>query len=93
MVAVLSARNSTDRPFIVGSPSTAERAISVAQTALPDDELFMLTATPGGKIRNTVLQSWSPAPTGVTSGPAAKPTDTIGCTPAAFAGFPAAGSP
>ena len=37
VVAVISAGNNADRPFIVGSPSTAARAISVAQTALPDD--------------------------------------------------------
>ena len=37
VVGVISAGNNADRPFIVGSPSTAARAISVAQTALPDD--------------------------------------------------------
>ena len=42
VVVVASAGNAADRPFIVGSPSTAERAISVAQTALPDDKLYTI---------------------------------------------------
>src|SRR5690606_4135258 len=35
VVVVASAGNSADRPFIVGSPSSAEGVLSVAQTALP----------------------------------------------------------
>src|SRR5690606_20980630 len=37
IVVVASAGNDADRPFIVGSPSSAQGVISVAQTALPDD--------------------------------------------------------
>ncbi|MTD15090.1 S8 family serine peptidase [Nakamurella sp. YIM 132087] len=96
VVAVISAGNSADRPFIVGSPSTAEGAISVAQTALPDDKLYTLTVNsptiaglPGNLIRNSKLQSWSPAPTAALTAPIAQPTQLLGCTAAEFAGFPA----
>ena len=47
VVAVASAGNNADRPFIVGSPSTAARVISVAQTALPDDVLYTITTDAG----------------------------------------------
>lgn len=88
VVAVISAGNNADRPFIVGSPSTAERAISVAQTALPDDKLFTLT-TSAGTVRNSKLQTWSPAPTAAITAPLAQPNPVIGCAAADFAGFPA----
>lgn len=91
VVVVASAGNSADRPFIVGSPSSAPSVISVAQTALPDDLQWVIQASNGATISNSVLQSWSPAPTGVLSGALARPADAggIGCSPAAFAGFPA----
>ncbi len=97
VVAVVSAGNSADRPFIVGSPSTAERVISVAQTALPDDKLYALQVNsptinglPDNTIRNMKLQSWSPAPSAVLSAPLAQPAGTReGCTADVFAGFPA----
>ena len=61
VVAVLSAGNNADRPFIVGSPSTAARAISVAQTALPDDKLQTIETDKGITVRNSRLQTWSTA--------------------------------
>lgn len=89
VVAVISAGNNADRPFIVGSPSTAERAISVAQTALPDDKLYTITTDKGISTRNSKLQSWSPAPTAVITAPLAQPDDVEGCEPEDFADFPA----
>lgn len=90
VVAVISAGNSADRPFIVGSPSTAAGAISVAQTALPDDKLYVLAVDPGDDVRNAKLQTWSPAPTSTVTGRIAQPSgDLLGCTAASFSGFPA----
>lgn len=89
VVAVISAGNNADRPFIVGSPSTAARAISVAQTALPDDKLYTITTSIGATVRNAKLQSWSPAPTAVVTAPIAQPNDVEGCEAADFANFPA----
>ncbi len=97
VVAVVSAGNSADRPFIVGSPSTAARAISVAQTALPDDKLYSIAVAsppiaglPGNAIRNAKLQGWSPGPTATVAGALAQPgDDLLGCAADAFTGFPA----
>jgi minor extracellular serine protease Vpr len=97
VVAVASAGNSADRPFIVSSPSTAPRVISVAQTALPDDKLYSIrvdsptiAGLPNNTIRYAKLQAWSPAPTRVISAVLAQPTGTHeGCTAATFNGFPA----
>ena len=97
VVAVVSAGNSADRPFIVGSPSTAARAISVAQTALPDDKLYSIAVKtppvaglPGNAVRNARLQSWSAGPTATVAGGLAQPgDDLLGCAADAFTGFPA----
>jgi minor extracellular serine protease Vpr len=93
VVAVLSAGNSADRPFIVGSPSTAARAISVAQTALPDDKLQTIETDKGITVRNSRLQTWSTPPSGTISAPlvpsADAPSTTEGCEAADFANFPA----
>lgn len=90
VVVVASAGNSADRPFILGSPSSAAGAISVAQTALPDDLQWVIQTSNGMTINNAVHMPWSPAPTGLMSAPLARPTDTggIGCSPEAFADFP-----
>ncbi len=97
VVAVVSAGNSADRPFIVGSPSTSPRVISVAQTALPDDKLYSIQVVsptiPGladNTIRNAKHQSWSPLPTAPLTAALAQPTgNREGCTADTFAGFPA----
>ena len=90
VVAVVSAGNSADRPFIVGSPSTAAGAISVAQTALPDDRLQTIVTSTGLTFRNTKLQSWSTPPSATITAPLAVPAGSpLGCVPADFAGFPA----
>lgn len=63
---VISAGNSADKPYIVGSPSTASGALSVAQTTVPSDKFYTIAtnsvSSPG------VLQPWSPAPAGPLSG-------------------------
>ncbi len=90
VVAVISAGNSADRPFIVGSPSTAAGAISVAQTALPDDQLQTITTSSGLTVRNSKLQTWSTPPAATITAPLAVPAGSpLGCVPADFAGFPA----
>ncbi len=89
VVVVASAGNSADRPFIAGSPSTAAGAISVAQTALPDDLQWVIAPSVGAQITNAAHQSWSPLPTGLVSGALATPSEAQGCTPADFTGFPA----
>lgn len=91
VVVVASAGNSADRPFIVGSPSSAPGVISVAQTSLPDDLQWVIQTSAGTTVTNAVLQSWSPAPTGVISAPLARPTDAggIGCSAGAYSSFPA----
>lgn len=97
VVVVASVGNSADRPFIVGSPSSSARAISVAQTALPDDKLFSIKVNsptipslPGNTVRNAKLQSCSAPLTTVITAPMAQPPgNREGCTAATFAGFPA----
>ncbi|QKJ21027.1 S8 family serine peptidase [Microbacterium hominis] len=86
VTVVVSAGNSADRPFIVGSPSSAPGVISVAQTALPDDLQWVITTDRGITINRSVHQSWSPLPTGVISADLARPTDAggIGCSQGAF---------
>lgn len=98
VVVVASAGNSADRPFILGSPSSAAGAISVAQTALPDDLQWVIEPSAGDPIRNAVHQSWSPLPDGRMEARLATPTDPDGCNlltvepPVSeddFTGFPA----
>ncbi|GAA3635773.1 S8 family serine peptidase [Microbacterium awajiense] len=86
IVVVASAGNSADRPFIVGSPSSAPGVISVAQTALPDDLQWVITTDRGITINRSVHQSWSPQPDGVISAPLVRPTDAggVGCSEGAF---------
>jgi hypothetical protein len=87
IVVVASAGNDADRPFIVGSPSSAEGVISVAQTALPDDLQWVIESSVGNPISNAVHQSWSPTlTTGLEATELIRPTDAggIGCTEDAF---------
>ena len=92
VTVVASAGNGGDQPFKVGSPSTAPRVISVAQTALPDDSSIpiQVTSPPGIPTVNlTTLVSWSPAPTAAINAALRRPVGPLGCTAANFAGFPA----
>lgn len=90
VVVVVSAGNSADRPFIVGSPSSAPGVISVAQTALPDDLQWVIEASTDQTISNAVHMSWSPVvtPPGLADVPLVRPSDPLGCNAGAFTGFP-----
>jgi subtilisin family serine protease len=83
-IYVISAGNSADKPYIVGSASSATGAISVAQTSLPSDKLVIIDTptvdAPG------LWQPWSGVQTGVLSGELAYDTTNaatrIGCSDA-----------
>jgi subtilisin family serine protease len=66
IVAAISAGNSADRPYILGSPSNSPEAISVAQTALPSGMGFSLvvTAPSPATYTNTNTLPWAPITTG-----------------------------
>jgi subtilisin family serine protease len=90
IVVVTSAGNSSDRPYIVGSPSTSPEAISVAQSHVPSAKMYIIdtaTADAGG-----IHQPWS-APPANQSAPLEYDTTSaasrLGCSNAA--GAPPAG--
>ncbi|MDC6170627.1 S8 family serine peptidase [Paucibacter sp. XJ19-41] len=64
IVAAISAGNSADRPFIVGSPSNAPEAISVAQTSMANAGAIPLVVTApagiAGVYSNTATLDWAP---------------------------------
>lgn len=64
IVAAISAGNSGDRPFILGSPSNAAEAISVAQTQVPTATAMPLIvnapASIAGTYGNTATVPWAP---------------------------------
>lgn len=70
VVVVISAGNSADRPYIVGSPSISPGAISVAQTQVPSATAVPLLvnapAAIAGVYGNTALLDWAPIGAGVT---------------------------
>lgn len=66
-VVVVSAGNSGDKPYIVGSPSAAAGAISVAQSTVPSDKLYKVTA--GTVSAAGLVQPWGPAITAALAGP------------------------
>lgn len=61
IIVVASAGNSADKPFIMGSPSSADGVISVAQTTVPSEKQYLpetdgpITVT----LRSAVFQPWS----------------------------------
>jgi minor extracellular serine protease Vpr len=83
IVTVVSAGNSGDRPFIVGSPSSAPEVISVAQTTTPSAFTFGLQvnspASIAGLYTNTNVVDWAPVGAGFTGNVAAT---GIACTDA-----------
>lgn len=86
IVAAVSAGNSADRPYILGSPSNSPEAISVAQTALPDGKGYSLlvTAPTQATYTNTNTLPWAPITSGFSgtlniAGPAGS-TATKACT-------------
>ena len=68
ILSVVSAGNSADKPYIVGSPSSAPTALSVAQTQVPSAGLQFITVNATDYA--AVFQPWSVAPAGTISGPA-----------------------
>jgi subtilisin family serine protease len=68
VIVVASAGNGADRPYIVGSPSTAPAVISVAQTHVPSAKRFPLVvnspAAIAGQYRNTEGVGWAPIVSG-----------------------------
>ncbi len=59
-LVVASAGNGGDKPFIAGTPASADSALSVAQTAVPSSVLgLMQIITPAGGNRPAVFQPWS----------------------------------
>ena len=103
VVVAVAAGNDGDKPWIVGQPSVAPGAISVAETALPSASLLpihVVTPTiaglPGNTITYAVPQTWSPAPSDVITGQLAVPTGAVGptgtpaglgCDPSNFSNF------
>lgn len=64
LVVVCSAGNEGDKPYVVGAPSTAPGAISVAQTAMPNEKGARVQGKDAdGKSYtqlNTAVMSWAP---------------------------------
>jgi minor extracellular serine protease Vpr len=89
IIVVASAGNSADKPYIVGSPSMADGAISVAQTAVPSATrypLFYRSTAVSGTISTGVFQNWSTVPGNtLVQGPVAygnaDGTNLNGCAP------------
>jgi minor extracellular serine protease Vpr len=62
IIVVASAGNSANKPYIVGSPSIADGAISVAQTTVPSATRYPLFYRPRqspARSSNGVWQNWS----------------------------------
>jgi minor extracellular serine protease Vpr len=66
ILTVASAGNSADKPYIVGTPSAAPSALSVAQTQVPSAGLQLIEAN--GVEYKAEFQPWSVPPTTVLSG-------------------------
>jgi subtilisin family serine protease len=70
VVVVVSAGNSADRPYIVGSPSSTPEVISVAQTQVPSAVAIALKinspANIAGVYPNTATMDWAPIDAGFT---------------------------
>lgn len=62
-LVVASAGNDGDRPYVVGSPSTANAVVSVAQSTVPSDKLYKITA--GNVTALGLAQPWAAPVTNV----------------------------
>jgi subtilisin family serine protease len=102
VLTVASAGNAADKPYIVGSPSAANTALSVAQTAVPSAfiQLMTIVAPPvANPNRLAVFQTWSAPLTSVIEGVVLYDTTNVntrrGCTDAGgtspWTGTPLAG--
>ena len=82
VIVVASAGNSGDKPYVMGSPSSAANVISVAQTHVPSRKLYRIVA--GTRIAGGSWQPWSAAPTNVTGPLAYASTNAkrLGCSDA-----------
>jgi subtilisin family serine protease len=58
VLIVASAGNGGDKPFITGSPASAQSVLSVAQTQVPSASLQII-AVAGGERIPAVIQPWS----------------------------------
>jgi subtilisin family serine protease len=67
VLTVASAGNSADKPYIVGTPSAAPSALSVAQTQVPSASLQLITVD--GVDYPAVFQPWSAPLTATITGP------------------------
>jgi uncharacterized repeat protein (TIGR01451 family) len=67
VIVVVAAGNSRDAPYIVGQPSIADGAISVAQTSVPSFGRYKLEVLQppsiAGYLTSGIWQSWSQSPT------------------------------
>jgi subtilisin family serine protease len=68
VVVVVSAGNSANRPYIVGSPSTGVGVISVAQTQTPSAVAIALTVNTPANIARTIVNTASVEFAPITSG-------------------------
>jgi minor extracellular serine protease Vpr len=72
ILTVASAGNSADKPYATGTPSAAETALSVAQTAVPSSSLALMQITAPESIAGqfpAVFQPWSVPLTSPIEGP------------------------
>jgi len=72
ILTVASAGNSSDKPYALGSPSSAPSALSVAQTTVPSAVQPLMEVTEPADIAGlyaAVFQPWSVEPAGVIEGP------------------------
>jgi subtilisin family serine protease len=87
ILTVASAGNSSDKPYISGTPGGARTALSVAQTEVPSSRLQILTLN-SSAVSNVsiggVFQPWSTPLSGVLSGPVQYGNgaggNTLGCS-------------
>ncbi|ACL25431.1 S8 family serine peptidase [Chloroflexus aggregans] len=81
ILVVASAGNSSDRPYITGTPAGARTALSVAQTAVPSDSSYPITVL--STTVYGVAQPWAPIPSTAVSGIlvyGASLGNALGCT-------------
>lgn len=67
VLTVASAGNSADKPYVTGTPSAADTALSVAQTQVPSAALQLITAD--GFDAPAVFQAWSAPLVAAETGP------------------------
>ena len=88
VVVVVSAGNSADRPFIVGSPSShPARSASLRRRCRTtcSGSSRRASARPS---RTPSMQSWSPTPVAAITAALARPAGGLGCVPRDFAALP-----